>query len=79
MQALTAAANSGNMDLLDWMMGAFNVTLTGDEDNRVGNYVVYILIRACCNNSMNYSQHSVEFSTVLHVRTYIQAGSCVYY
>ena len=44
MQALTAAANSGNMDLLDWMMGAFNVTLTGNDDNRVGNCVVYILI-----------------------------------
>ena len=41
MQALTAAASSGNMDLLEWIIHAFNVTLT--DDNGVG-VLCYVIV-----------------------------------
>ena len=71
MQALTAAASSGNMDLLDWMMSAFNVTLTGDS--RVGVHVAYKVIQQCAAvYSVMCSHHSVESA----VQPYIGHGSC---
>ena len=80
MQALTAAASSGNMDLLDWMMSAFNVTLTGD--NRVGVHVAYKVIHQCAAvYSVMCSHHSVESA----VQPYIGHssldiyGTCMFY
>ena len=57
-QAMMAAASSGNMDLLDWMMKAFNVTLT--DNSRVWCICCINVMQQCVILWMCCKQHTVE-------------------